>query len=86
MDLLNTIMPTYTFIDTNTGEKFDKFLKIADREQFLIDNPHIQSVITAPAITGDHVSIKKDTGFKEVLQKINERNPHNDLRKTSSQL
>lgn len=79
-------MPTYTFIDTNTGEQFDKLLKIADREQFLIDNPHIQSVITAPAIAGDHITIKKDTGFKEVLQKINERNPHNDLRKTSSQL
>ena len=79
-------MPTYTFIDTKTGEQFDKLMKIAEREQFLKENPHIQSVITAPAITGDHVTIKKDTGFKEVLQKINERNPHNDLRKTSSQL
>ena len=79
-------MPTYTFIDTQTGEQFDKLMKIAEREQFLKENPHIQSVITAPAITGDHVTIKKDTGFKEVLQKINERNPHNDLRKTSSQL
>ena len=65
-------MPTYTFIDTQTGEQFDKLMKIAEREQFLKENPHIQSVITAPAITGDHVTIKKDTGFKEVLQKINE--------------
>jgi predicted nucleic acid-binding Zn ribbon protein len=86
LDLLNTIMPTYTFIDTNTGEQFDKFLKIAEREQYLNDNPHIQSVITAPAITGDHITIKKDSGFKEVLQKINERNPHNSLKNTSSQL
>lgn len=86
MDLLNTIMPTYTFIDTNTGEQFDKFLKIAEREQYLQDNPNIQSVITAPAIAGDHITIKKDSGFKEVLQKINERNPHNALSKTSSQL
>lgn len=82
-------MPTYSFRDKNTGEVFDKMLKISEREEFLTQNPHLESIITgAPAFTGDHISaIKKyDTGFKEVLQKINERNPHNDLRKTSSQL
>ena len=82
-------MPTYSFRDKNTGEIFDKILKIAEREEFIAQNPHLESIITgAPAFTGDHISaIKKyDTGFKEVLQKINERNPHNDLRKTSSQL
>ena len=82
-------MPTYSFRDKNTGEIFDKMLKISEREEFLTQNPHLESIITgAPAFTGDHISaIKKyDTGFKEVLQKINERNPHNDLRKTSSQL
>ena len=82
-------MPTYSFRDKNTGEIFDKMLKISEREEFLTQNPHLESIITgAPAFTGDHISaIKKyDTGFKEVLQKISERNPHNDLRKTSSQL
>ena len=82
-------MPTYSFRNKDTGEIFDKMLKISEREEFLTQNPHLESIITgAPAFTGDHISaIKKyDTGFKEVLQKINERNPHNDLRKTSSQL
>jgi hypothetical protein len=82
-------MPTYSFRDKNTGEIFDKIMRIAEREEYLSQNPHLESILTsAPAFTGDHISaIKKhDTGFKEVLQKINERNPHNDLRKTSSQL
>ena len=82
-------MPTYSFRNKDTGEIFDKMLKISEREEFLTQNPHLESIITgAPAFTGDHISaIKKyDTGFKEVLQKISERNPHNDLRKTSSQL
>lgn len=82
-------MPTYSFRNKDTGEIFDKVMRIAEREEFLTQNPQLESIITgAPAFTGDHISaIKKyDTGFKEVLQKISERNPHNDLRKTSSQL
>lgn len=82
-------MPTYSFRNKDTGEIFDKILRIADREEFLIQNPHLESVITgAPAFTGDHITaVKKyDTGFKEVLQKIHERTPGSQLNKTSSQL
>ncbi len=82
-------MPTYSFRNKDTGEIFDKILRIADREEFLTQNPHLESVITgAPAFTGDHITaVKKyDTGFKEVLQKIHERTPGSQLNKTSSQL
>lgn len=82
-------MPTYSFRNKDTGEVFDKILRIADREEFLTQNPHLESVITgAPAFTGDHITaVKKyDSGFKEVLQKIHERTPGSQLNKTSSQL
>ena len=82
-------MPTYEFRNKQTGEVTEHFMKISAKDEFLAANPHLEQTMTqAPAFTGDHISaIKKyDTGFKEVLQKINERNPHNDLRKTSSQL
>jgi hypothetical protein len=80
-------MPTYSFRNKDTGEIFDKLLKIAERDEYLTQNPHLESIITsAPAFAGDHITLKKDTGFKEVLQKIKERNPRNDLHKTSSQL
>ncbi len=82
-------MPTYSFRNKDTGEIFDKILRLADRDEFLTQNPHLESVITgAPAFTGDHITaVKKyDTGFKEVLQKIHERTPGSQLNKTSSQL
>ncbi len=80
-------MPTYSFRDKNTGEVFDKILRIAERDEFLNQNPHLESIITqAPAFAGDHITLRKDTGFKEVLQKIHERTPGSQLDKTSSQL
>jgi hypothetical protein len=80
-------MPTYTFRDNNTGEQFEKMMKIAEREEYLQQNPHIESlIVSAPAFAGDHITIKKDTGFKEVLQKINERVPGGMKQSGSSQL
>lgn len=82
-------MPTYDFRNKETGEVFEKMMKIADKEQYLIDNPHIeQTIVTAPAMC-DPTRIgvaKKDTGFKEVLQKIHSRAVGSVLNTTSSQL
>jgi hypothetical protein len=80
-------MPTYEFRNKQTGEVTEHFMKISAKDDFLAANPHLEQTMTqAPAFAGDHITLKKDTGFKEVLQKIKERNPHNDLHKTSSQL
>jgi len=80
-------MPTYDFRNKETGEVFELFMKIAEKEQYLKDNTHIeQALLTAPAFTGDHVAIKKDTGFKEVLQKIHEKTPGSQLNTISSQI
>jgi hypothetical protein len=80
-------MPTYEFRNKQTGDVTEHIMRISERDQFILDNPHLEQTITsAPAFAGDHISLKKDTGFKEVLQKIHERSPHNDLSKTSSQL
>jgi hypothetical protein len=66
-------MPTYEFYDTETGEVFEKLMKISEKEQFLKDNPHVESIISAAAIVGG-VSVKDKVpdGFKEVLSKISE--------------
>jgi hypothetical protein len=82
-------MPTYSFRNKETGEIFDQIMRIAEREEFLNQNPHLETVITgAPAFTGDHITaVKKyDTGFKEVLQRIHEKTPGSQLDKSSSQL
>ena len=51
-------MPTYTFEDKDTGEVFDKLMKISEKEQYLKDNPNLKSVLifakNFEAITIDH--------------------------------
>lgn len=80
-------MPTYEFRNKETGEVTERFMSMSAREQFLVDNPHLEQTITrAPAVAGDHITIKKDTGFKEVLQKINERVPGGMKQSGSTQL
>jgi len=80
-------MPTYSFRNKDTGEIHDEIMRISAREQYLLDNPHLESIITsAPAFAGDHITIKKDTGFKEVLQRIHSLTPGSQLDKTSSQI
>ena len=80
-------MPTYSFRNKETGEIRDEIMRIAARDQYLLDNPHLEQVITgAPAFAGDHITLKKDTGFKEVLQRIHSLTPGSQLDKSSSQL
>ena len=37
-------MPSYSFKNTETGEEFEEFFTIANREKFLEQNPHIQQL------------------------------------------
>ena len=67
-------MPTYDFLDTKTGETFEKLLSLSGKEAYLKENPHIQqvhlgamSIVSGVSITG-----KVPDGFKEVLAKVSE--------------
>lgn len=82
-------MPTYVFRDKETGEQFEKIMKMSELDMFREQNPKLETVIQAASI-GDPTKLtttrKFDSGFKEVLQKIHERSPGSELHKTSSQL
>ena len=69
-------MPTYNFIDTETDEEFEVVMKIAEREEFLKENPQVQPIISAPALISGSGSYQKvPEGFKEVLSKVGEAHP-----------
>lgn len=73
-------MPTYQFLNTDTGEEFQSFMKISEREEFLSNNPHIQPILSAPSIVGGvSVTGKVPDGFKEVLSKISENHKGSNL-------
>ena len=72
-------MPTYTFKNKDTGEVFDEIMKIAEKPEYLKNNPHIEKVLTAPHFVGDHIIKKMDGGMKEVLERIGDGHPNTPL-------
>ena len=73
-------MPTYEFLDTKTNEQFEVIMRISEREQFLLNNPHIQPIVSAPMIvSGVSTTGKVPDGFKEVLSKVAEKHPNSQI-------
>ena len=75
-------MPTYSFINNETGEEFDKFMSYSARESYLKDNPNIQPLVTAAAIVSGvstSTQYKVPNGFKEVLSKVAEAHPASEV-------
>lgn len=73
-------MPTYEFLDTKTSEAFEQIMKISEREVFLLNNPHIQPIISAPMLVSSVSTIGKlPEGFKEVLSKVGEAHPDSKI-------
>lgn len=77
-------MPTYDYKNTKTGKITEHSMKISEIDQFKKDHPELTQVILSAAhfnYSGDHSdpttsATKKHKGWKEVLQKIGEANPH----------
>jgi hypothetical protein len=75
-------MPTYEFYNTETGEEFETFMKISEREEFLRLNPHIEPIISSPMIVSGVSASKTNRvpdGFKEVLSKVAEAHPNSTV-------
>ena len=75
-------MPTYTFIDNNTGTTYDEFMGMSEKDQYLEDNPHISQVPTMFSFVGDHimgVGPKTDGGFNERMEQIANSHPGSPL-------
>lgn len=68
-----SVLPSYTFKNNETNETYDTVMTIADRESFLLDNPHITQLVGRPPSIGDSVRLglrKPDDGFRDVLRNV----------------
>jgi len=72
-------MPTYTFHNRQTGVVEDKMMKIAEKEQYLIDNPDVEQVHTGLNIVAVQGTFKNDSGWKDNLSRIAEAHPRSAL-------
>ncbi len=73
-------MPTYEFLNKETGEFEEHFMSHTKLDEFKENNPQLRQQVSAPNIvggTGDRV--KPDGGFKEVLSKIGSNFPGSDV-------
>ena len=85
------MMPTYVFKNTETGEIFEKILKMSELDNYKVQYPTHQRHYDSDNIPAfaDPVRVgvrKTDSGFKEVLQKIHEKTPGSTLNRSSSQI
>jgi hypothetical protein len=81
-------MPLYDFRNKQTGETFEKMMSISAKEEYLKENPHIESLLGMPPLI-DPVRLgirTTDAGFKEVLQRIHEKTPGSQLNKSAKQI
>jgi hypothetical protein len=65
-------MPTYLFKNKETGETFEKWMYMADRETYLAENPNITQLpvsLRAVSAIGDFQN-KVDGDFKSLINKI----------------
>ena len=75
-------MPTYRFRDMNTGEEYDEFMSMGERETYLKTHPTIAQVPVPVAFVGDHimgVGPKNDGGFNERMSQIASAHPNSPL-------
>jgi|TARA_R110000744_G_scaffold226846_1_gene345179 hypothetical protein len=69
-------MPTYDFRDKKTQEVIEKQMKIAERDQFLKDNPHLESIMSTPMIVSGVDGLRKpDDSFRDILRNIDKKHP-----------
>jgi hypothetical protein len=74
-------VPTYSFTDDNNGITVEIFMTMAEREQFLIDNPHLRQELSCPATIAGTAK-KPDNGFRDVLREVKKRNSRGISRST----
>ena len=71
-------MPTYNFINEDTGEIFEKVMRMGDREDFLASNPTTRQLPPdrMNIVSGNnYAGLKNDGGFYEQMSRIADAHP-----------
>jgi len=64
-------MPTYKFLNNDTGEEYEEFMSISALDAYLEENPNLTQLVNgAPALSSGRGIGKPDAGFRDVLKQI----------------
>lgn len=76
-------MPTYKFLNNETGEEFEDFMSISALDQYLKDNQHLTQLVNgAPLIHSGRGMGKPENGFRDLLKDIKRKNSRGISRST----
>jgi hypothetical protein len=75
-------MPTYGFLNNDTGEEFEEFMNISEIDDYLKNNPNITQLVGAPNIVSGVAGKKPDSGFRDILKHIKKGNSKGITRST----
>ena len=48
-------MPTYTFMNLESGIEYDEVMSMSEYDKYMEDNPNIERVFQPVALAGDHM-------------------------------
>lgn len=69
-------MPMYTYLNEETNDKIDKFFKIKDRPDTVIENEmEYKYIMSSPAIVSGVGGLKVPSNLKDRLQQIKKYTP-----------
>ena len=50
-------MPTYTFMNLESGIEYDEVMSMSEYDKYMEDNPNIERVFQPVALAGDHMMV-----------------------------
>ena len=73
-------MPLYDFKNKETDEVEVHFVSISDVDQFLIDNPHLERMISAPNLISNTGTIlsKTSSDWRDLQKRIKKNSGRNN--------
>jgi hypothetical protein len=76
-------MPTYKFLNNESGQEYEEFMTISALGEYLEANPNITQLVNgAPMISSGRGMGKPENGFRDLLKDIKKRNSKGFRRST----
>jgi hypothetical protein len=76
-------MPTYKFVNNETGEEFEEFMSISTLDGYLKENSNLTQLVNgAPIIASGRGIGKPDQGFRDLLKDMKKKHSKGISRST----
>lgn len=76
-------MPTYKFVNNDTGEEYEEFMTISALDDYLKEHTNVTQLVNgAPLISSGRGMSKPENGFRDLLKEMKKKNSRGITRST----